>query len=331
MPGQTVNVDLCFVPLTHHLKAELPAISGSSGKLVFQSSTAVNRELHYPGRVFEDDKLSYPSAMEGFVSAARDKDKKLTVSLPIDDERNSVKEKQQIVHEAEVALRNERRSLRQQRKKEDAAWKRAREQRRTMARTKLPQPLSQAFNSQQWKQYREQRRQTVEQRKQEDIQWRHKRQQIKQRWSQCPVVTAWVAILVITDNCTRQCPGLRLFTAGTKVTAETVIDALSRLLPAKLQFLISDHGTQFRAKVFKRFAESQSFTHVLIAPHRPQSNGIAERFVRTLKQWLFDKQWQNEHQLHQCLSHFLNFYNDRPHQGLPGDLSPNQLAHRLSS
>lgn len=323
LPGQTVNVDLCFVPLTHHLKAELPAISGSSGKLVFQSSTTVNKTPHYPGRVFEDDKLSYTSAMQGFISASRDKDKKSTVSLPIDDERRSVKEKQRIVHEAEVALRNERRSLRRQRKKEDAAWKRAREQRRA-------QTPSQAFNSLQWKQHREQRRQTVEQRKQEDIQWRHKRQQIKRRWSQFPVVTAWVAILVITDNCTRQCPGLRLFTAGTKVTAETVIDALSRLLPAKLQFLISDHGTQFRAKVFKRFAESQSFTHVLIAPHRPQSNGIAERFVRTLKQWLFDKQWQNEHQLHQCLLQFLNFYNNRPHQGLPGDLSPNELARRLN-
>ena len=332
MRGQTINVDLCFVPLTHHPEAKLPAISGSSGKLVFQSGTAVDKAPHYPGRVFEDDKLPYTSAMEGFVSASRDKDKKSTVSLPIDGKRSSVKERQRIVHEEEVALRNERRSLRQQRKKEDAAWKRAREQRRqqTMEGTKLPQTPSQAFNSQQWKQCREQRRQTVERRKQEDIQWRHKRQQIKQRWPQFPVVTAWIAILVITDNCTRQCPGLPLFIAGTKVTAETVIDALSQLLPAELQFLISDHGTQFRAKVFKQFAESQSFTHVLIAPHRPQSNGIAERFVRTLKQWLLDKQWQNEHQLHQCLLQFLNFYNDRPHQGLPGDLSPNELARRLS-
>ena len=210
MRGQTINVDLCFVPLTHHPEAKLPAISGSSGKLVFQSGTAVDKAPHYPGRVFEDDKLPYTSAMEGFVSASRDKDKKSTVSLPIDGKRSSVKERQRIVHEEEVALRNERRSLRQQRKKEDAAWKRAREQRRqqTMEGTKLPQTPSQAFNSQQWKQCREQRRQTVERRKQEDIQWRHKRQQIKQRWPQFPVVTAWIAILVITDNCTRQCPEL---------------------------------------------------------------------------------------------------------------------------
>ena len=31
--------------------------------------------------------------------------------------------------------------------------------------------------------------------------------------------------------------------------------------------------------------QEQEFVHVLIACHGPQSNGIAERFVRTLKEW----------------------------------------------
>ncbi len=124
--------------------------------------------------------------------------------------------------------------------------------------------------------------------------------------------------------------GVPLFIAGAKVTGEAIVDALKQLLPAELQFLISDRGPQFRAKVFKQLAESQSFVHVLIARHRPQSNGIAERFVRTLKEWLSDKHWEDEHQLQQVLLEFLQFYNERPHQGLPGDLSPNELARRLS-
>jgi hypothetical protein len=50
------------------------------------------------------------------------------------------------------------------------------------------------------------------------------------------VITAWIAILVITDNCTRQCLGLPLFVAGARVTAELVVAALRALLPSECSF-----------------------------------------------------------------------------------------------
>ncbi len=142
------------------------------------------------------------------------------------------------------------------------------------------------------------------------------------------MITAWIAILLITDNCTRQCLGLPLFVAGAHVTAETVVEALRVLLPAKLQFLISDRGTHFTAKVFQQLAQDGEFIHVLIARHRPQSNGIAERFVRTLKVWLRNKSWQLPPELEMLLSQFLHEYNNRSHQGLLIPISPNEYANR---
>lgn len=145
-----------------------------------------------------------------------------------------------------------------------------------------------------------------------------------------PVVTAWIAILVVTDNGTRQCLGLPLFVAGPKVTAEMVVDALRTLLPAELQFLISDRGVHFTAQVLQELARSEGFIHVVIARHRPQSNGIAERFVRTLKEWLATRSWHDDQELLELLTEFRAEYNDRPHQGLaiPG-LSPNEFAKRI--
>ncbi len=150
------------------------------------------------------------------------------------------------------------------------------------------------------------------------------------RISQLPVITAWIAILVIIDNCTRQCLGLPLFVAGANVTAEMVVAALRLLLLSELRFLISDRGTHFTAKAFKKLMRSEAFIHVLIARQRPQSNGIAERFVRTLKEWLKDKVWRDDQELATLMAQFLEEYNERPHQGLaiPG-LSPKEFARRL--
>jgi transposase InsO family protein len=137
-------------------------------------------------------------------------------------------------------------------------------------------------------------------------------------------------MLGLTDNCTRQRPGLPLCVAGSEVTAEEVVAALRALLPAELQFLISDRGTHFTAHQFAQFAQEEDFVHVLIARHRPEANGIAERFVRTLKSWLAERAWDGVEGLGPLLAQFAAEYNDRPHQGLgiPG-LSPNEFAARF--
>jgi transposase InsO family protein len=119
-------------------------------------------------------------------------------------------------------------------------------------------------------------------------------------------------------------------TVGPKVTAAEVVAARRVLLPAALQFLISDRGTHFTAHQFAQFAQAEDFVPVRIARHRPESNGIAARLVRTLKAWLADRAWSDADQLAALLEQFRAEYNDRPHQGLPlPGLSPNEFAARF--
>ena len=51
-------------------------------------------------------------------------------------------------------------------------------------------------------------------------------------------------------------------------------------LPVKV---ISDNGPQYSSDEFLRFAHDYNFTHVTSSPHHPQSNGLVERDVRTIK------------------------------------------------
>lgn len=329
-PGQTLNVDLCFVPATHEAAIKLPAVSGSSGRLVIERPQD-ETEPQYPGRVFEDSELDYVAAMTAFVAASAQTNAE---KAPVEDEEKQArKTKIRQLRQKEERLRIERREMRVRRRQEDAAWRVLRQQQRQkdakLSRRRAQHGERKAIQDER-RVRREQRWQCLAQRQQEDDVWRQQRQRLRQQFASLPVVTAWIAVLVMTDNCTRQCLGLPLFVAGPKVTAEMVVDALRTLLPAELQFLISDRGVHFTAQVLQELARSEGFVHVVIARHRPQSNGIAERFVRTLKEWLATRSWHDDQELLELLIEFRTEYNDRPHQGLdiPG-LSPNEFAKRV--
>jgi transposase InsO family protein len=288
-------------------------------------------EPQYPGRIFEDPALDYAEAMKAFVeaSAQTSEDKK-----PAEDEEKQARKAEiRQLRQAEERLRIERREIRQRRQQEDAAWQVVRQHQRQqedeLSQRRARYGERKAVHEER-RALREQRRQRLAQRQREDEAWRQQRRRLRQQLALLPVVTAWIAILVVTDNCTRQCLGLPLFVTGPKVTADIVTAALRTLLPAELQFLISDRGVHFTAQVLQELVHSEGFIHVVIARHRPQSNGIAERFVRTLKEWLATRSWNNDQELLELLTEFRIEYNDRPHQGLaiPG-LSPNEFAKRI--
>ena len=313
-------------------------MSGSSGRLVVERVAAADVEPTYPGQVFANRDHDYADAMQAFVAASHtggaDGVPATTAQeAPPADERQPAR----AARHAQADLRAQRRQVRERRTQEVAAWRVLRAQRRQQrTRPVAPAPARRGRRRQadakqvHWRALRAQRRQQRLERAQEDVAWRTARQAVREQLSNRALVTAWMAILVITDNCTRQCLGLPVFVAGAKVTAAMVVAAARAVLPAQLQFLISDRGVHFTAQVFQQLATEQGFIHVVIARHRPQSNGIAERFVRTLKEWLVDQVWSTDQELEALVAQFRAEYNDRPHQGLaiPG-LSPNAFAERI--
>ena len=325
------------MPAVHELAVHLPAVSGSSGRLIIYGprERAADAERTWPGQVFADPETAYERAMREFVwqSAPRTPVRRAARTGRAQRQETTEQEVRPTLRQQQRALATQRVQALQQRQQEDDRWEAVCRER--AARLRPDQWTSRQYAAylaaeDRWLLLQAQREATLGRRQQEDAAW----QAALDRLQALPAPQApkppWIAILLVTDNCTRQCLGLPLFTAGPKVTAEVVVAALRELLPAQLQFLISDRGTHFTAQQFAQFAADEDFVHVLIARHRPQSNGIAERFVQTLKVWLADHAWSGTDVLETLLEQFRTLYNDRPHQGLalPG-LSPNEFAARF--
>ncbi len=65
--------------------------------------------------------------------------------------------------------------------------------------------------------------------------------------------------------------------------------------------------------------------HRYIRPYRPQTNGKAERFWRTIEDdLLYETTFENDEQLKDELMQYLYYYNhERPHQGIDGKTPAN--------
>lgn len=323
---------MCFVPEEHLTQGKLPAVSGSSGHLVIERLPAPGEEPQWPGQVFAQADLDYTQAMLQYVAATRER------LIQTRSPKQPVIEEQPARWRKEWEGRANRHEVLQQRRREDAGWKALRNRHHTIV--VAYRKLSQVRRQEQravweaeltlWNELKNRRKALLETRRQKNQTW-HQRNRARQEGSS-PILAdrSWIAILVLTDNCTRQCLALPVFRTGAKLSSQELVKALREVLPEELEFLISDQGTHFRSKAFAQLAQEANFIHVPVYRHRPESNGIAERFVQTLKHWLRNKSWHFNEGLDVLLAQFQPEYNDRPHQGLaiPG-LSPNEFAKRI--
>eukprot|EP00731_Ephydatia_muelleri_P013854 Em0007g1164a len=96
----------------------------------------------------------------------------------------------------------------------------------------------------------------------------------------------------------------------TSTTTEVTIDEL-RTTFARWgipQQIVTDNGQQFVSEMFQRFMSHNNIKHIKSSPYHPATNGLAERFVQTLKQALRD-----ERSLQHRLASFLLSYRNSRH------------------
>jgi transposase InsO family protein len=82
--------------------------------------------------------------------------------------------------------------------------------------------------------------------------------------------------------------------------------------------VLTDNGSAYRSAVHAIACRALSIRHLRTRPYRPQTNGKAERFIRTLLQgWAYGAVYGSRQQRTHALAGWMHFYNhQRPHGAL---------------
>ncbi|MEV5597511.1 IS481 family transposase [Streptomyces sp. NPDC052496] len=87
-----------------------------------------------------------------------------------------------------------------------------------------------------------------------------------------------------------------------------------------VQRILTDNGSCYKAKLFTQTLNAAGIAHQRIRPYRPQTNGKAERFDRTLlDEWAYLRPYASNDERTTALADFLHTYNHhRCHTALQG-------------
>jgi len=97
-------------------------------------------------------------------------------------------------------------------------------------------------------------------------------------------------------------------------TTTKTLEALRKMFAAYglPEHIVSDNGPQFVSEEFSAFMRMNQIKHIRTAPYHPASNGLAERFVQSLKTGL-KANMDSGLPLPQRLANFLLTYRSCPH------------------
>jgi transposase InsO family protein len=130
----------------------------------------------------------------------------------------------------------------------------------------------------------------------------------------------WEFVHVAIDDCTR----LAYVEVLTDEKATTAVAFLGRTIAfyrrhgITVERLITDNGSAYRSTVHAIACRALGIRHLRTRPYRPQTNGKAERLIRTmLGGWAYGALYRNSSERAAALDGWLHYYNHhRPHSAL---------------
>ena len=143
----------------------------------------------------------------------------------------------------------------------------------------------------------------------------------------------WEFVHVAIDDCTRLAYAEVLAHEDAPATAAFLTRALAWFAGwgIRVRALLTDNGKCYTSGLFATTVALHRLVHRRTRPYRPQTNGKAERFIRTLlHEWAYAQAFRHSQYRTAQLARYLRFYNtERRHSALLFATPAQRLAARL--
>lgn len=145
----------------------------------------------------------------------------------------------------------------------------------------------------------------------------------------------WEVLHVAIDAATRLVYAELLPDERGRTTARFLVRAIRwfRARGVTVKRLLTDNGSPYRSRVFARARRWLGVRHSRTRPYRPQTNGKAERWIRTvLSECLYVEVFASPDGRRLALERFIDYYNgQRPHLGIGGRTPRQRLADLMAA
>lgn len=120
----------------------------------------------------------------------------------------------------------------------------------------------------------------------------------------------WYFLVSVLDAYSRYVVHWDLLTSMTAADVRVVVHDALKKTGANPQ-VVTDNGSQFRAKDFKELVRDFELEHIRIRPYHPESNGKLERFHRTTRDALSETELRNLGRAREIIGRWVEHYNQK--------------------
>lgn len=130
------------------------------------------------------------------------------------------------------------------------------------------------------------------------------------------VEETWYFLVTVLDAYSRYVVHWDLLPSMTAAAVRVVIQDALKKTGASPE-IVTDNGTQFKAKDFKELVRNFELEHIRIRTYHPESNGKLERYHRSTRDALEEEDLRNLSRARELIGQWVEFYNrSRLHAGL---------------